>query len=108
PLDLQGLINYPSAYRFILGENLSVDPDGVVKIQHIDISLLSQQFQQPFYPYILLLDAKSPAGFVRDWQIKTLPPSKHLGYAVQWFALALTLIILYVGVNLQPRTKRHE
>ncbi len=104
-LNLLGLINYPAAYRFILGDNLSIDNLGQIKIQHIDIPLLSQHFQQPFYPYILLLDPKSPAGYVRDWQIKTLPPSKHLGYAVQWFALALTLLILYLVVNLQPRKK---
>jgi cytochrome oxidase assembly protein ShyY1 len=26
-------------------------------------------------------------------------PEKHLGYAVQWFGLAVALLIIYLGVN---------
>jgi cytochrome oxidase assembly protein ShyY1 len=27
---------------------------------------------------------------------------RHIGYAVQWFALALTLCVIYVVTNLAP------
>ena len=53
------------------------------------------------YPYILLLDADQPDGFVREWQPATFPPQRHLGYAVTWFALAATLLVIYVATNLQ-------
>jgi surfeit locus 1 family protein len=33
-----------------------------------------------------------------------LPPQRHLGYAVQWFALALTLLVL--GLWLEWRRRR--
>lgn len=102
-VELGGLSFYPSAKGFILGENVST-AHGFVTMQRIAIDELGQHFQHSFYPYVVLLDPASPAGFVRDWQIKTLPPSKHLGYAVQWFALALTLIALYFIVNLRRKT----
>lgn len=54
---------------------------------------------QPLYPQQLLLDADAPEGFVRDWQPPGLPPERHLGYAVQWWGLALTLVVLYLGLN---------
>ena len=48
------------------------------------------------YPKILLLDAGLADGYVRDWRPSGFPPERHLGYAVQWFALAATLAGLYL------------
>jgi surfeit locus 1 family protein len=53
------------------------------------------------YPYILLLDADQPDGYVREWQPATFPPSRHLGYAVTWFALAAALLVIYVVTHLR-------
>lgn len=97
---LSGIVYYPSGKRFILGENFLSTPDSL-RIQYIDIPALTTHFSHLFYPYVLLLNPDAPAGFIRDWQIKTLPPGKHLGYAVQWFALALTLAILYMGTQIR-------
>jgi surfeit locus 1 family protein len=54
-----------------------------------------------FYPYLLLLDADQPDGFVREWQPATFPPARHLGYAVTWFALAAALLIIYGVTHLK-------
>ncbi len=48
---------------------------------------------------VLLLDAREPDGFERDWKPGGFPPLRNLGYAVQWFALALALVIIYVVTN---------
>ncbi len=44
---------------------------------------------------VFLLDDAMPDGFVRDWKPVIMPPSRHVGYAVQWFGLTLTLWLLY-------------
>ena len=44
------------------------------------------------FPQVLLLDPGEPDGFRRDWQPPGLPPEQHLGYAVQWFGLAATVL----------------
>jgi surfeit locus 1 family protein len=36
---------------------------------------------------------------VRNWAPPGFPPMRHIGYAVQWFALALTLFVIYVVTN---------
>ena len=43
---------------------------------------------------MLKLDPTLPIGYARDLDIlpNTLPPERHLGYAVQWFGLALTVL----------------
>lgn len=46
-------------------------------------------------PRVLRLDPELSIGYARDLEIlpNTLPPQKHLGYAVQWFALALAVLV---------------
>lgn len=53
------------------------------------------------WPQLLLLDAALPDGFVRSWRPAGLAPERHLGYAVQWFALALALLLAYLIANLE-------
>jgi surfeit locus 1 family protein len=50
---------------------------------------------------LVLLDPGEPDGYVRNWSAPGFPPLRHIGYAVQWFALALTLAVIYVVTNLR-------
>jgi surfeit locus 1 family protein len=53
---------------------------------------------------LILLDADQPDGYVRNWSPPGFPPLRHIGYAVQWFGLALALGVIYVVTNFR-RTK---
>lgn len=64
-------------------------------------SELEAALAQPLFPQQLLLDAAASDAYVRDWQPPGLPPERHLGYAVQWWGLALTLAVIYLLVNLK-------
>ena len=60
---------------------------------------------QPVESRILLLDASSPDGYQRNWRPSVgFPPVRHLGYAIQWFALAVTLIVIFVALSLENAT----
>jgi surfeit locus 1 family protein len=48
---------------------------------------------------VVLLDPGEPDGYVRTWSPPGFPPLRHIGYAVQWFALALALFVLYLAAN---------
>jgi surfeit locus 1 family protein len=52
---------------------------------------------------VLLLDADSGPGYLRDWRPPGIPPERHYGYAVQWWAFALLALGLLVGLNLKRR-----
>ncbi|HEX3397598.1 MAG TPA: SURF1 family protein [Steroidobacteraceae bacterium] len=47
----------------------------------------------------VLLDAAEPDGYARNWAPPGFPPMRHIGYAVQWFGLALALAVIYVVTN---------
>jgi surfeit locus 1 family protein len=48
---------------------------------------------------VVLLDPDQPDGYVRQWQAPGFPPLRHVAYAVQWFGLALALVVIYLVTN---------
>jgi surfeit locus 1 family protein len=99
-LSIEGLIDFPSDKVFVLGEGEDRDPGWPKVLQQVRLDLHAQQLGVRLLPMVLLLDKDQPGGFVRDWNPVVVGPERHVGYAVQWFALAAALVILYVWVNL--------
>jgi surfeit locus 1 family protein len=54
---------------------------------------------------LILLDPKEPDGYVRNWAAPGFPPMRHVGYAVQWFGLALALLVIYIVTNFRRSNK---
>jgi len=50
---------------------------------------------------VILLDPKEPDGYARNWEAPGFPPMRHIGYAVQWFALAAALLVIYIVTNVR-------
>lgn len=50
---------------------------------------------------VVLLDPGEPDGYVRRWSPPGFLPMRHIGYAVQWFGLALALFVIYIVTNLR-------
>ena len=75
-------------------------------VQSIDIAALEERLGYPLLPLVLQLDADDTHGFIRDWKpVYGIPPAKHRAYAMQWFTLALVLVMIYVGVNTRRISK---
>jgi surfeit locus 1 family protein len=69
-------------------------------VQQIKLAPLEQRLGYPLLPLILLLDKKDVHGFVREWKpVYGVTPDKHRAYAMQWFTLAVVLLLIYIGVN---------
>jgi cytochrome oxidase assembly protein ShyY1 len=69
--------------------------DGTLLTIALDLPLLRKALAVPtLAPRVLKLDPAMPLGYARDLDVlpNTLPPERHLGYAVQWFGLALAVL----------------
>ena len=81
------------------------------RIQQPDLPRLEALLQTDLYPALLRLTVPVIDTDTR-WTASVMPPSKHLGYAVQWFGLALALIgCLWWfgwGSSASERTQRPE
>lgn len=49
-----------------------------------------------------------PASYRLDWPVVAMGPEKHLGYAVQWFALAAALFALYLYFGWHNNKENHH
>lgn len=57
---------------------------------------VAAELGQPLWPIVLLLDKEDAEGFQRIWKPELSGPMTHYGYAFQWFALALTVVVIGV------------
>jgi len=62
---------------------------------------LRAHLDYPIAGYQLLLDPDGTDGFARDWRPQVMTPEQHLAYSIQWFGLAIALVIIYIVVNLK-------
>jgi surfeit locus 1 family protein len=52
---------------------------------------------------ILLLDARAPNGYVREWQPPGLPAIRHWSYGVQWWAFAVLAVALWLILGFRKK-----
>jgi surfeit locus 1 family protein len=89
-----------------LGERTALSPPYPIVANfptHAEIAQLLQERSWSAAADVVLLDPGEPDGYLREWTAPGFPPMRHVAYAVQWFALALTLAVIYVVTNLKPR-----
>ncbi len=67
------------------------------QMQEIAAALATHRLE----PRILLLDAREPRGYVRNWKPGGRGPETNWSYAIQWWSFAVVLFGLYVGLNLR-------
>lgn len=99
-LELEGTVHVPLGEALILGE--SAPGAGWPKLlQEADsaaalAALWDANAGLQVFPWTVRLAATSPAVLERNWTVVNSGPEKHRGYAVQWFAMALALVLLYL------------
>ncbi len=92
---LVGLMLMPPGHGLEMGVP-AIQPDGTLLATAIDLPLLGAMLRLPaLAPRVLRPQPDATLGYARDFDIlpNTLPPERHLGYAVQWFGLAVTVLI---------------
>lgn len=75
----------------------------LLRVQHIDFDLLDQALDRNLERFVVYLDPAARDGYDRTWPVATSGASKHTAYAVQWFAMACVLLVLYIKINLERR-----
>ena len=64
-------------------------------VTYFDLDQVSAALDRPVVNRVVLLSPESPDGFLRQWRPRVMSPERHRGYAVQWFALAGAVIIVW-------------
>lgn len=106
-VEVQGLLAPPPSAGLALGPAMAREQERwlMLRIDRGDIQR-ALGLARPPAPRVLRLDPALPFGHARDLELlaNTLPPDKHRGYALQWFGLAATVLV--IAVVLTFRRKR--
>lgn len=106
PLSLTAWVYVPPGEAFRLQQDRP--GDGWPRlVTAVEPDVLWQQLERAGLSYEVRLEP-GPASFQADWPVVAMGPDKHIGYAVQWFALAAALLGLfgYFGLH-NARETRH-
>ena len=105
---------YQSLGGYRLDDGISQVAEWPARVGWITAERAEELFAESFFPYQLRLDRDSPGALQTGWATVSVQPAKHTGYAVQWFAMALVLLVMTVIANsnladwLQQRRKQGQ
>ncbi|MGY0561709.1 SURF1 family protein [Luteimonas sp. A277] len=102
---LEGLL-LPPPSQGLAAAAIQPQTDGSLLLMALDMQVVAEALEQPrIAPRVLRLDPDAAGGYARDLEIlpNTLPPEKHLGYAVQWYGLALTVLVTALILTFRRR-----
>ncbi|ARG98116.1 SURF1 family protein [Legionella micdadei] len=108
PTDLMNLTGYayfPSEKNWVLGQAYEKRQAKITIIERIDTKMVGQILHKSVYPFIIRLNKEAAQEYVREWSVVAMPPERHYAYALQWFAMASVILILFIALNLK---KKHD
>lgn len=78
-------------------------------VQVVDSNVLAKKLGYSLFQFQVELAKELPDGFKREWHTATImSPEKHMAYAIQWFALALTLTILFIWYSFKQNDAKSK
>ncbi|MCE3253440.1 MAG: hypothetical protein K0Q67_2460 [Cellvibrio sp.] len=81
----------------LLGTNIENKGVWPMRIQQVDIKSLSTYLNRPLVEGLAYQEKSSP--FLLHYRPVVLPPERHKAYAVQWFLLALAVLIIALAAS---------
>ena len=102
-MEVLGSVYFPSDKNWSLGNIFDKKQADLAVIELIDARIVGQFLHKSVYPFIIRMRPESAHGFIREWPVVAMSPSRHLAYAVQWFAMALVVVLLFIVLNIKKK-----
>lgn len=96
-------IYIPPGDAYVLAEQ-QLEKEWPQVIQTVDVTAIATLLGEGFYPHQLRIIETTHLGLPIDWTAINVTPQKHIGYAVQWFGMALGLVIWFIFAS----RKKHD
>lgn len=110
--NLEGLLAPPPSAGLALGPGIARQDAGWL-LTRLDPDTIATAtgLSRPLPQGVLRLAPEIGIGYERDFDLlpNSLPPERHLGYSVQWFALAAAVLLVYLGLTWRSiRSRNHR
>jgi surfeit locus 1 family protein len=81
------------------------------RIGKLNIPGLERELGFNVRPVLVRLREGSPSALIAQWPVVNIDPDKNIAYAVQWFGMALALVVFYLALAFRfekPLTKHGQ
>lgn len=102
-LSYTGQAYFPPNHPFMLGKGIEIKTQEIVIIEALDLKMIAHFLHKSLYPFIIRQSIDQSSNFVRDWPIIAGSPTRHIGYAVQWFLFALGIACMYLMTHMKRK-----
>jgi surfeit locus 1 family protein len=102
-MEIMGTLYVPFGEPYLLGEVMDEHSTWPRLLQAVDWNAVGRSLDAQVAPVLLRMDQQWDDGLVHEWELIPFGPQKHIGYAFQWFAMALALFIMSIAVYYSRR-----
>lgn len=105
-VELTGVLTPPTAHGLRLGRGW-VDAAGYPKLMpYFALDEVAGDLGTDLGRRVLRADAEPGSGFSQTWHpVSSMPPQRHRAYAWQWWSLAIAIVVVFLVVHRQRRSK---
>ena len=106
PLTLRGVAKPAPVAGIELAPDVPENMGGnLVRVQRIEIGQIAARAGWSLLPYVVRLDPGEAGGLTWNGAPPGFNRERHLGYAFQWFALATTVLVIFIVLNVKKRRR---
>lgn len=107
-LTVKGLIDKVPSRTIVLADNVNQVKSWPAVLQYINDEEIEAILGYPVFNMVLWLDKEENHGFSRTLPALNLDSAKNTGYAFQWYAMTIALLIIYIVVNTKKRDEVND
>ena len=108
-ISIEGIMRTPSALPFI---EASVEPlthtESFNTWLYLDVKKYQKESPLKMMPFAILQSNDVNDGLHRKWRSYQAKTGMHIGYAIQWFAFAVIVTIIFIGLGRRRARKLFE
>lgn len=97
------LVKFPVAGIKLGEDNIEVINSSIIRLQRIDLDEINTFYSAQFLPYMIFLDPLIDKDLVSNFSLPVPESEKNYGYAFQWFAFAVTLLVIFLKLGIKRK-----
>ena len=99
--EIEGVATLPPSKFYTLDKDDPASEKWPTVWQNLDFELYKKKSRLQLQPIIVQMSKNSIGSYVYDWSRPDLRVNTNLGYAFQWYGMAVLLVIFFIGVNVK-------
>ena len=97
---LEGIVRTPSALPFVDASMTPLSMQAPFSLWlYADLEKYRSESGLQLLPFAMLQKSDNGDGLLRDWPAYRAKVAMHIGYAIQWFAFAIIVSIIFIGLG---------